>query len=194
MADNRQVYPLGLGMDQAAAAEEPAADPASAAPIFGHRLGCALHVVHLAVTAGMTNPCFVGLLGVGISHEPRVHLVALLGCLVQHISRSKTCHATFFHFQNLIAKHFPEGTFGRHKFIKPAETRWMVVWGGAVLLSQRVFGADGGATSEQGHHFKGLIQLAKATLQPVKVSLRDAFVCQILVKVVPNTSAVSKTN
>ena len=85
MADNRQVYPLGLGMDQAAAAEEPAADPASAAPIFGHRLGCALHVLHLAVMAGMTNPCFMGPLGVASWHEPRDHLVALLGlCLVQH--------------------------------------------------------------------------------------------------------------
>ena len=64
MADNRPVHPLGLAMDQAAAAEEPAADPASAASIFGHRLGCALHVLHLAVTAGMPYPCFMGPLGV----------------------------------------------------------------------------------------------------------------------------------
>ena len=74
IADSRPVYPLGLGMDQAAAAEESAADPASAAPIFGHHLGCALHVLHLAVTAGMTNPCFMGPLGVGSWHEsPRDH-------------------------------------------------------------------------------------------------------------------------
>ena len=38
MADNRSMHPLGLCMDQAAAAKEPATDPASAAPIFGHRL------------------------------------------------------------------------------------------------------------------------------------------------------------
>ena len=80
MADSRPVHPLGLGTDQAAAAEETAADTASAALIFGHRLGCALHVLHLAVTAGMTNPCFMGPLGVASWHEPRDHLVALLGC------------------------------------------------------------------------------------------------------------------
>ena len=92
MTDSRPVYPLGLVMDQAAAAEKPAANPVSAAPIFGHRLGCALHVLHLAVTvtAGMTNPCFMGPLGVGISHEPRDHLVALLGCVWYNISADPT--------------------------------------------------------------------------------------------------------
>ena len=112
IADSRPVYPLGLGMDQAAAAEESAADPASAAPIFGHHLGCALHVLHLAVTAGMTNPCFMGPLGVGSWHEPRDHL-ALLGCVWYDISRPNTCNATLSQFQNLVAKHFPEGTLGR---------------------------------------------------------------------------------
>ena len=131
MADNRSVYPLGLGMDQAAAAEEPAADPASATPIFGHRLGCALHVLQLAVTAGMTNPCFMGPLG---------------------ISRSNTCNATLTQFQNLITKHFvPEGTLGRLRLSSlPRLDGW---WSGREL--SRVFGADGGATSGQGHAFQG---------------------------------------
>ena len=124
MADNRQVYPLGLGMDQAAAAEEPAADPASAAPIFGHRLGCALHVLHLAVMAGMTTPVSWALSAWPVCTSRETTWWRFSACVWCNISRSNTCNAALPQFQNLIAKHFvPEGTSGRLKFIKPAETR-----------------------------------------------------------------------
>ena len=46
----------------------PAAAAASAeedAPIHAHRIGCVLHILHLAVTAGWTNPFFMGPLGKG---------------------------------------------------------------------------------------------------------------------------------
>ena len=92
MADSRLVHPLGPGTHLAATAAEPAGDPASGAPIFGDHLGCALHVLHLAVTAGMTCPCFEGYQRVGSWHEwPVDHLVELAGCVWYNISRSNTC-------------------------------------------------------------------------------------------------------
>lgn len=97
-----------------------------------------LHILHLAVNAGLTNPFFMGPLGKGSWHEwESDHLVALLGSVWYNISRSNTCNATFKQFQNLIAKHFPAGEGWKKKFIRPAETRWMVIWEGAVLLNDR---------------------------------------------------------
>jgi len=68
----------------AAAAAGASAAGASAAredtPIFAHRIGCVLHILHLAVTAGLTNPFFMGPLGKGSWREwESDHLVALLG-------------------------------------------------------------------------------------------------------------------
>ena len=62
MAD-RPVHPVG-------ARESGAAEPASAAAVedslnFARRIGCVLHILHIAVTAGMTNPFFMGRLGKG---------------------------------------------------------------------------------------------------------------------------------
>ena len=105
MAD-RPVHPVG-------ARESGVAEPASAAAvedplIFAHRIGCVLHILHIAVTAGMTNPFFMGPLGKGSWLEwEGDHLVALLGCVWYNISPSTACNTTFRQFQHLVQEHFP---------------------------------------------------------------------------------------
>ena len=122
MADSRPVYLLGLGMDHAAAAEEPAADPASAAPIFGHCLGCALRVLHLAVTGGDDQPLFHGPSRSGQLARAARPRGGAVGCVWYNISRSNTCNATFSQFQNLNCEALPRGDVWKTQFIKPAET------------------------------------------------------------------------
>ena len=44
------------------------------------RIGCVLHILHVAMTAGLTNKYFLGPLGTGSWNEwTHSHLVALLG-------------------------------------------------------------------------------------------------------------------
>ena len=48
--------------------------------IYAFRIGCFLHVLHLAVNAGMENVFFMGRLGSGSWHEwAKQHLVCFLG-------------------------------------------------------------------------------------------------------------------
>lgn len=48
--------------------------------IYAFRIGCLLHVLHLAISAGMQTDSFMGPLGTGSWHEwPKQHLVSLLG-------------------------------------------------------------------------------------------------------------------
>ena len=91
MADSPQVQLLpglveggfaDLGAAGAAADPAAAAHPAAVqdVPIHSHRLGHALHILHISVTAGSTTPCLLGPLGVGSWREwKEEHLVALLG-------------------------------------------------------------------------------------------------------------------
>ena len=136
------MHPVSDTLEGGSADPPPAAAAAAAsaeedAPIYAHRIGCVLHILHLAVTAGFTNPFFMGPLGKGSWHEwESDHLVALLASIWYNISRSNPCTATFKQFQNLIAENFP-GEQWKTKFIRPAETRWMVIWEGAAILDER---------------------------------------------------------
>ena len=79
----------------------------------------------------------MGPLGKGSWHEwEGGPLVALLGCVWFNISRSNACNTTFRQFQHLVRKQFPEEQW-QEKFVRPAETRWMVIWEGAALLDAR---------------------------------------------------------
>lgn len=105
-------------------------------PIFAKRIGCVLHVLHLAVNAGMECEFFMGPLGHGSWHEwEDNHLVALLGTLWYNTSRFDSSCISWRRFQNLILA--AKGVKWSSKFIKPAETRWMVVWDAAALLEER---------------------------------------------------------
>ena len=48
-----------------AGAEEPAAAAAQDTTIYAYRIGCVLHILHLAVTVGLTSPFFMDPLGKG---------------------------------------------------------------------------------------------------------------------------------
>ena len=71
MTDSRPRHPVSDTLEGGGAEPTPAAAAAAAAasaedaPIYAHRIGCVLHILHLAVTAGLTNPFFMGPLGKG---------------------------------------------------------------------------------------------------------------------------------
>lgn len=105
-------------------------------PIHAVRLGCILNIMHLSVTAGLESNYFMGPMGSGSWHEwKKNHLVALLGTLWYTVSRSGSCKANFEQFKNLVTDEFE--TSWTSKFVRPAETRWMVIWEGAKLLDER---------------------------------------------------------
>ena len=52
-----------------AGAEELAAAAAQVTTIYAYRIDCVLHILHLAVTAGLTSPFFMGPLGKSSWHE-----------------------------------------------------------------------------------------------------------------------------
>lgn len=107
-----------------------------AAPIHAVRIGCALHILHLAVMAGIQSDYFMGTMGSGSWHEWKTaHLVALLGTVWYTISRSGSSTANFAQFNNLVGEEF-EVTW-KSKFPKPTETRWAVVWQAAAILDSR---------------------------------------------------------
>lgn len=104
--------------------------------IYAFRIGCLLHVLHLAVNAGMENVFFMGPLGSGSWHEwPKQHVVCLLGSVWYNMSRSDVSNTTWRQFKRLVYR--ATGVKWDIKFIKPAETRWMVIWDGMVLLDAR---------------------------------------------------------
>ena len=51
------------------------------------------------------------------------------------MSRPNSNTANFAQFQNLIREKF--GITWRKRLVRPAETRWMVIWEGAALLTDR---------------------------------------------------------
>ena len=84
----------------------------------------------------MTNPCFMGPLGVGSWHEwPRDRLVALLSGVWYDISRSQHLQRNVLSVSKSDCEALPRGDVWKTKFIKPSETPLMVVWEGAVLLN-----------------------------------------------------------
>lgn len=139
-ADRRHDMADDAGETQAPppAPPQPAGDAESgeSPTIFAHRIGCLLHVLHLAVNAGMECIFFMGPLGKGSWHEwEDHHLVALLGTLWYNTSKSDSSCISWRRFQNLIFG--VKGVWWKHKFIRPAETRWMVIWDGAAVLEER---------------------------------------------------------
>ena len=60
--------------------------------VYAARLGCVLHIFHIAVTAGMTSIFFMGPLGRGPWNEwERDHVFSLLGLVWYNTSRSDSC-------------------------------------------------------------------------------------------------------
>ena len=60
--------------------------------VYAARLGCVLHILHIAVTAGMTSTFFMGPLGKGPWNEwERDHAFSLLGLVWYNTSRSDSC-------------------------------------------------------------------------------------------------------
>ncbi|CAM9858776.1 unnamed protein product [Ascophyllum nodosum] len=60
----------------------------------------------------------------------------LLGLVWYSTSRSDSCNTNFERWKRKVAAMFPDKEWDV-KFIKPAETRWMVVFDGAKILEQR---------------------------------------------------------
>ena len=105
--------------------------------VYAARLGCVLHILHIAVTAGMASTFFMGPLGKGPWNEwERDHVFSLLGLVWYNTSRSDSCNANFERWKRKVAAKLPDKEW-YVKFIKPAETRWMVVFDGAKILEQR---------------------------------------------------------
>lgn len=119
----------------AAAASELAALQNGA--VYAIRLGCVLHILHIAITAGLTSIFFMGPLGKGSWHEwERDHVFSLLGMVWYNLCRSNASNTTWEQYKTQVAEEFP-GHKWKKKFVKPAETRWMVVFEGATLLHER---------------------------------------------------------
>ena len=60
--------------------------------VYATRLGCVLHILYIAVTAGMTSTFFMGPLGKGPWNEwERDHVFSLLGLVWYNTSRSDSC-------------------------------------------------------------------------------------------------------
>ncbi|CAN0340918.1 unnamed protein product, partial [Laminaria digitata] len=73
------------------------------------RVGCALHVLHIAVNAGLENDYFMGPLGKGSWQDWQYdHLVSLLGVVWYNLSRSSSSNSKFRQYQHMIAKQFPD--------------------------------------------------------------------------------------
>lgn len=106
--------------------------------IYAQRLGCVLHILHISITAGFTSVYFMGPLGKGSWHEwERDHVYSLLGMVWYNTSRSESSNANFERWKKVVAEQFPDAEPWLSKFIRPAETRWMVIMEGAKLLVQR---------------------------------------------------------
>lgn len=79
---------------------------------------------------------FMGPLGKGSWHEwSGQHLVALLGLVWYNLSRSEATNTNRAQFKNLVHAKF--GVVWKTKFVRPAETRWMVIWEAAAALEGR---------------------------------------------------------
>ncbi|CAB1100448.1 unnamed protein product [Ectocarpus sp. CCAP 1310/34] len=86
----------------------------------------------------MTSALFMGPLGKGSWHEwERDHVFSLLGMVWYNTSRSEPSNASFQRWKRVVAAQFPNAKPWLIKFIRPAETRWMVVMDGAKLLCER---------------------------------------------------------
>ncbi|CAN0335403.1 unnamed protein product [Pylaiella littoralis] len=137
-AQGRGQQPQSNNQSQQAESEPAPAAAASAFDgfVFAIRIGCLLHILHLAVNAGMQSLFFMGPLTQASWHEwPKPHLVALLGSLWYNTSRSDSSCISWKIFQNLVFG--SKGVLWKTKFIRPAETRWMVIWEGAAILEER---------------------------------------------------------
>ena len=110
--------------------------PKPDAPIHAQRVGCIYHILHLAAQKTMENRYFMWPLGKGSWHNwIDSHLVALLGHIWYNTSRSKSAQYCFEQFRKLIQDEF--GVTWTKSFIKPGETRWIVIWEGVRLLDER---------------------------------------------------------
>lgn len=128
----------GSSTPTAAAAGEKNSSSEEAAIIYAYRLGCVLHILHIAITAGFTSVFFMGPLGKGSWHEwGTSHVFSLLGMVWYNTSRSNSSNTNFLRWQKLVADKFPDAKPWTRKFIRPAETRWMVVMDGAKILFER---------------------------------------------------------
>ncbi|CAM9251460.1 unnamed protein product, partial [Hapterophycus canaliculatus] len=79
---------------------------------------------------------FMGPLGKGSWHEwQHQHLVSLLGMVWYNLARSESSNTTWAQFKTLVEARF--GIVWKRKFVRPAETRWMVIWEGAAAVEER---------------------------------------------------------
>ncbi|CBJ28869.1 expressed unknown protein [Ectocarpus siliculosus] len=86
----------------------------------------------------MTSVYFMGPLGKGSWHEwERDHVFSLLGMVWYNTSRSESSNANFQRWKRVVQQQFPDAKPWLIKFVRPAETRWMVVMDGAKLLCKR---------------------------------------------------------
>ena len=72
--------------------------------VYDARLGCVLHILHIAVTAGMTSTFFMDPLGKGPWNEWEIdHVFSLRGLVWYNTSRSDSCNANFERWKRKVA-------------------------------------------------------------------------------------------
>ena len=104
--------------------------------VYAAYLGCVLHILHIAVTAGMTSTFFMGPLGKGPWNEwERDHVFSLLGLVWYSTSRSDSCcpvlESNFALLENLR----------RARVAEAPKARLVFLWSRFVLESRFFFGA-----------------------------------------------------
>ena len=98
--------------------------------VYAARLGCVLHILHIAVTAGMTSTFFMGPLGKGPWNEwERDHVFSLLGLVWYSTSRSDSCCPVLdlnftLLLENLRRARVAEAPKGRLDFFGGADMFW----------------------------------------------------------------------
>ena len=98
--------------------------------VYAARLGCVLHILHIAAIAGMTSTFFMGPLGKGPWNEwERDHVFSLLGLVRYNTSRSDSCCPVLdsnfaLLLENLRRARVAEAPKARLDFLRGADLFW----------------------------------------------------------------------